>query len=63
MLQIKFKALTMEEKDVDLWWDVLQDISRKILKTSKKCMKEMRSFTCIRYLGWKKSYHHFSMNL
>ncbi len=29
LLQVKFKALSMEEKDVDLWWDVVQDIIQK----------------------------------
>lgn len=29
LLQVKLKALAMEEKDVDLWWDVLQDIVLK----------------------------------
>ncbi len=24
LLQVKFKALSMEEKDVDLWWDAVQ---------------------------------------
>ncbi len=26
LLQVKLKALSMEEKDVDLWWDVDHDI-------------------------------------
>jgi hypothetical protein len=26
LLQLKFKALTMKEKDADLWWDLVQDI-------------------------------------
>ncbi len=26
LLQVRFKALSMEEKDVDLWWDAVQDI-------------------------------------
>ncbi len=26
LLQVKLKALTMEENDVDLWWDVVQSI-------------------------------------
>ncbi len=26
LLQVKLKALLMEEKDVNLWWDVVQDI-------------------------------------
>ncbi len=29
LLKVKLKALTMEEKDVDLWWDALQDIVQK----------------------------------
>ncbi len=29
LLQVKFKALSMEEKDVDLWWDVIQYIVQK----------------------------------
>ncbi len=29
MLQVKLKALTMEEKDAYLWWDVVQDIVQK----------------------------------
>jgi hypothetical protein len=26
LLQVKLKALSMEEKDVDLWWDAVQNI-------------------------------------
>ncbi len=26
LLQVKFKALSMEEKYVNLWWDAIQDI-------------------------------------
>ncbi len=29
MLQVKFKALSMEEKDVDFWWDAVQNIVHK----------------------------------
>ncbi len=29
LLQVKFKALTIEEKDVDLWWDGVHDIIQK----------------------------------
>ncbi len=29
MLQIKFKALTMEENDANLWWDAVHDIVEK----------------------------------
>jgi hypothetical protein len=26
LLQVKFNTLLMEERNVDLWWDVIQDI-------------------------------------
>jgi hypothetical protein len=26
LLQLKLKALTMEKKDVNLWWDAMHDI-------------------------------------
>ncbi len=29
LLQVKLKALSMEEKDIDLCWDVVQDIAQK----------------------------------
>ncbi len=29
LLQIKLKALTMEEKNVNFWWDLVQDIILK----------------------------------
>ncbi len=29
LLQVKFKALSMEKKNVDLWWDVVQHIVQK----------------------------------
>ncbi len=29
LFQVKLKALLMEEKNVDLWWDVVQDIIQK----------------------------------
>jgi uncharacterized protein YdgA (DUF945 family) len=29
LFQIKLKALLMEEKNVDLWWDEVQDIVQK----------------------------------
>jgi ABC-type phosphate transport system auxiliary subunit len=32
LLQVKLKALTMEEKDVDLWWDAVQDIAQKDIR-------------------------------
>jgi hypothetical protein len=41
LLQVKFKALSMEEKDVDLWWDVVQDIVQKDI--GKVCKKYQRN--------------------
>ncbi len=36
LLHVKLKALITEKKDVDLWWDALQDIVQKdIRKTCK----------------------------
>jgi ABC-type phosphate transport system auxiliary subunit len=29
LLQVKLEALTMEEKDADLWWDAMQNIVEK----------------------------------
>jgi hypothetical protein len=45
LLQVKFKALSIEEKDVDLWWDVVQDIVQKdIGKVCKKYEKNERFY-------------------
>jgi len=41
LLRVKFKALLMEEKDVDLWWDVVQDIVQKDI--GKVCIKYERN--------------------
>jgi hypothetical protein len=41
LLQVKLKALSMEEKDVDLWWDVVQDIVQKDI--GKVCKKYERN--------------------
>ncbi len=32
LLQVKFKALLMEEKNANLWWDVIQNIVQKDIK-------------------------------
>ncbi len=29
LLQVKLKTLLMEGKDVDLWWNAIQDIKQK----------------------------------
>ncbi len=35
---------------------------RKILERFVEGMREMKGYTCIKYLRWKRSYHHFNMN-
>jgi hypothetical protein len=32
LLQVKLKALSMEEKNVDMWWDAVQDIVHKDIR-------------------------------
>jgi hypothetical protein len=45
LLHINLKALSMEEKDVDLWWDVVQDIVQKdIVKVCKKYKRNERLY-------------------
>ncbi len=34
--QVQLKALSMEEKDVDLWWDVMQDCLKRYQKGLQK---------------------------
>ncbi len=41
LLQVKLKALSMEEKDVDLWWDAVQDIVQK--EIGKVCRRYERN--------------------
>lgn len=41
LFQVIFKALSMEEKDVNLWWDVVQDIVQKDI--GKICWRYERS--------------------
>ncbi len=47
LLQVKFKALSMEEKDVNLWWDVVHDIGQKNI--GKVCKKYERNERLYRY--------------
>ncbi len=47
LVKVKFKALTMKEKDADLWWDVVQDIVQK----------DIRKF-CRMYERNEKFYRH-----
>jgi hypothetical protein len=45
LLQVKFKAPSMEEKDAYLGWDVIQDIVQKdIMKVCKKYEKNERLY-------------------
>jgi hypothetical protein len=41
LLQVKLLALSIEEKDADLWWDVVQDIIQKYI--GKVCRKYERN--------------------
>jgi hypothetical protein len=34
LFQVKLKALSMEEKDANLWWDVIQDIIKKQIQVT-----------------------------
>jgi len=44
-LQIKLKALSMEEKDENVWWDAVQDIVQKdIRKVCRKYEKNERLY-------------------
>jgi hypothetical protein len=45
LFQVKLKALSMEEKDENLWWDVVQDIVQKdIGKVYKKYVRNERLY-------------------
>ncbi len=45
LFQVKLKALSIEEKDVDLWWDAIQDIVHKdIGKICKKYERNKRLY-------------------
>jgi len=47
IISIIFKALTIEEKDADLWWDVVQDIVYKdIGKVYKKYERNEKPYRC-----------------
>jgi hypothetical protein len=59
----------VEDKDVDLWWDVVQDIIHKDIgkvyrmyeRNEKLYMHNISQMVI--YLKWKRSYHHSKMNL
>jgi hypothetical protein len=63
LFQVKLKALSMEEKDVNLWWDVIQDIVQKDI--GKVYKKYERNEGCMDkgFFKWKKLCHHLSMSL
>jgi hypothetical protein len=42
LLHVKFKALSMEEKDVDLWWD--EDVHEDIGKVCRKYERNERMY-------------------
>ncbi len=48
LLQVKLKVLSMEEKDVDLWWDAIQDIVQKDIR--KVCKKYERNGRLYRHM-------------
>ncbi len=50
MLQIKLKALLMEGKNANLWWDAVQDIVQKDIKKSTKSIRGMKGYTNKRFL-------------
>ncbi len=45
LLQVKLKSLSMEEKDANLWWDVVQDIVQKDIGRSTGSMRTMKGYT------------------
>jgi hypothetical protein len=47
LFQVKLKALSMEEKDVDLWWDVVHDIVQKDI--GKVCKRYERNQSLYRH--------------
>jgi hypothetical protein len=44
----------MEEIDVDLWWDVIQDIIQKDIRKVYKRMGGMKGCTNTKFLKWKE---------
>ncbi len=50
LLEVKLKALIMEEKDGNIWWDAMQDIVQKDIGKVCKMYEKMKSFIGIRYL-------------
>jgi len=48
LLQVKLKALSMEEKYVNIWWDVVKDIVQNDIR--KVCRKYERSERLYRHM-------------
>jgi hypothetical protein len=53
----------MEEKDVDLWWDIVQDIIQKNIGKVCKMYETNEKLNKQKISRWKRSYHYSSMNL
>jgi hypothetical protein len=63
LLQVKFKALSMEEKNENLWWDAVQDVVHKdIGKVYTKYERNERLYKHIIF-QIEKLCHHLNMNL
>ncbi len=63
LLQIRLKALSTEDKDVDIWWDAIHDLVQKDIRNICRGMREVKGCTCIGYLRWKRSCQDLNMNL
>ncbi len=62
LIQVKFKALLLEEKDVDLWWDVIFDVVQEnIGKVYRKYERNERLYN--HKMFQMESCHHLIMNL
>jgi hypothetical protein len=53
----------MQEKDADLWWDVILDIVQKDIGKVVGSMRGLKGCINTKFLRWKKLFHHLSMNL
>jgi hypothetical protein len=63
LLHVKLKTLIIEEKDVDLWWAVMQDIVQKDIRKACKMYERNEKLYMHKISHMEKSYHHFNMNL
>jgi hypothetical protein len=60
---MKLKALSMEDKDVDQWWGVVQDIVQKDMGEVCRRYERNESYINTEKIIWKQSCHHLSMSL